>query len=138
MTPFELIQWWYANNPRQSLKNSVGMDGAWIKRARVDLKVKDDEFQKLAVFGWGNEDQRVKEFSRFSIPSFVKEIPHLREIFTPGKAWCPPEEQRAERYAQGAETIKAIQGLAQGLVKKVPTTWAEKMEQRKNFYMGAK
>ena len=118
MTPFELIQWWYTNNPRQALKNSVGMDGAWIKKARVDLKVKDEEFQKLAVFGWGNEDQRVKEFSRFSIPSFVKEIPHLREIFTPGKAWCPPEEQRAERYAQGSAVMDELRRIGMGAMVK--------------------
>lgn len=131
--PFQVREWWYANNPRQGLQANVGMDCAWVKRAFVELNVSEEEFQKLSVFGWGHADQRIKEFCRLGIPTFVKEIPHLREVLSPGIAWCPPEEQRAERYAQGAQVMDQLKQIAQGIIKKPKPGYVEDREAKRKF-----
>ena len=112
--------WFKENNPRKGFKGVKGwaVNGAELKMAKKaieELGVTEDEWQKLAVCGWGNEDERVKHFTRSSVPCFVKEIPHLREILVPGLAWRPPEEQRAERYTNGRDAVEALRLMASRL-----------------------
>lgn len=110
MTPqFELFQWWSDNHPlpQGQFEAVKGRDLAVIARYLKNGGT-EDEFQKLAVYGWGVEDPRTAHFCRISIPCFVKEIPHLRQTFQPSQAWAPPKDVQASQYAKGKGMMDAL------------------------------
>lgn len=125
----DLADWWYHNHPVQgSFERFYPRDCSFIVKHYLSQGGTEEEFQKLALHGWGHQDERTKYFTRRSIPCFIKEIPHLRQTFNPNFAWQPPEETRAVAYQNGAVIASALRDIAQKLVKPVDDPDARRRE----------
>ena len=70
---------WYETNPEPVVRN-YARDCAFVKRQYLDnLAGNLEEWRELCIKGFNCKDERTRNFSRASIPTFVKEVPILRK-----------------------------------------------------------